>query len=47
MKYLPISFPHRLGMRFIILKHDGSSLHKDLANRQFKLPVGVLSSAKK
>lgn len=47
IKYLPISFPHRLGMRFIILKHDGSSLHKDLANKQLRLPVGVLSSEKK
>lgn len=34
-------------MRLIILKHDGSSLHNDLANKQFRLPVGVLSSAEK
>lgn len=43
---LPISFPQRLGMRFMILKHDGSSLHNDLANKQFRLPVGEFSSEK-
>lgn len=31
----------------MILKHDGSSLHNDLANKQFRLPVGELSSEKK
>lgn len=34
-------------MRLMILKHDGSSLHSDLAIRQFRLPVGDLSSESK